>query len=58
MPAVAVNSMLDLIGGTPLVRLRRLVEPGMADVFHTATVCRIVSGLKRKYPRPYRRQKV
>ena len=33
MPAVAVNSMLDLIGGTPLVRLRRLVEPGMADVF-------------------------
>jgi cysteine synthase A len=33
MPAAAVNSMLDLIGGTPLVRLRRLVEPGMADVF-------------------------
>jgi len=33
MPAVAVNSMLDLIGGTPLVRLRRLVEPGMAEVF-------------------------
>ncbi len=33
MPAVAVNSMLELIGGTPLVRLRRLVEPGMADVF-------------------------
>jgi cysteine synthase A len=33
MPAVAVDSMLDLIGGTPLVRLRRLVEPGMADVF-------------------------
>jgi cysteine synthase A len=33
MPAVAVNSMLDLIGGTPLVHLRRLVEPGMADVF-------------------------
>ena len=33
MPAVAVNSMLDLIGGTPLVRLRHLVEPGMADVF-------------------------
>jgi cysteine synthase A len=25
--------MLELIGGTPLVRLRRLVEPGMADVF-------------------------
>jgi len=33
MPAVAVDSMLELIGGTPLVRLRRLVEPGMADVF-------------------------
>jgi cysteine synthase A len=25
--------MLDLIGGTPLVRLRHMVEPGMADVF-------------------------
>jgi len=33
MPAVAVSSMLDLIGGTPLVRLRHLVEPGMADIF-------------------------
>ena len=33
MPAVAVNSTLELIGGTPLVRLRHLVEPGMADVF-------------------------
>ncbi len=33
MPAYAVNNMLDLIGGTPLVRLRHLVEPGMADVF-------------------------
>jgi cysteine synthase len=33
MPAYAVNSMLDLIGGTPLVRLRHLVEPDMADVF-------------------------
>jgi cysteine synthase len=33
MPAVAVNSMLDLIGGTPLVRLRHLVEPAMADIF-------------------------
>ena len=33
MPAVAVDSMLELIGGTPLVRQRRLVEPGMADVF-------------------------
>jgi cysteine synthase len=33
MPAYAVTSMLDLIGGTPLVRLRHLVEPGMADVF-------------------------
>jgi cysteine synthase len=33
MPAVAVSSMLELIGGTPLVRLRHLVEPGMADVF-------------------------
>jgi cysteine synthase A len=34
MPAVAVNSMLELIGGTPLVRLRHLVdEASMADVF-------------------------
>src|SRR5262245_22001342 len=33
MPAVAVNSMLELIGGTPLVRLRHLPEPDMADVF-------------------------
>jgi cysteine synthase A len=33
MPAVAVNSMLELIGGTPLVRLRHLPEPGMADIF-------------------------
>lgn len=33
MPAVAVNNMLELIGGTPLVRLRHLVGPGMADVF-------------------------
>ena len=33
MPAVAANSMLDLIGGTPLVRLRHLVDPSMADVF-------------------------
>ncbi len=33
MPAVAVNSMLDLIGGTPLVRLRHLVDASMADVF-------------------------
>src|SRR5206468_4352206 len=33
MPAYAVNNMLDLIGGTPLVRLRHLVAPDMADVF-------------------------
>lgn len=33
MPAFAVNNMLELIGGTPLVRLRHLVQPGMADVF-------------------------
>src|SRR6476620_7291026 len=33
MPALAVENMLDLIGGTPIVRLRHLVEPGMADVF-------------------------
>ena len=33
MPAYAVNSMLDLIGGTPLVRLRHLVDTTMADVF-------------------------
>jgi cysteine synthase A len=33
MPAVAVNNMLELIGGTPLVRLRHLVGPDTADVF-------------------------
>ena len=33
MPAVAVNSMLDLIGGTPLVRLRHLVDATTADIF-------------------------
>jgi cysteine synthase A len=33
MPAFAVNNMLELIGGTPLVRLRHLIQPGMADVF-------------------------
>jgi cysteine synthase A len=33
MPAVAVNSMLELIGGTPLVRLRHLVDASMADVY-------------------------
>jgi cysteine synthase A len=33
MPAVAVSSMLELVGGTPLVRLRHLVGEGSADVF-------------------------
>src|SRR3954466_14924264 len=33
MPALAVENMLDLIGGTPIVRLRHLVEPRMADVY-------------------------
>jgi len=33
MPAVAVNSMLELVGGTPLVRLRHLVDATTADVF-------------------------
>src|SRR3954465_4629559 len=33
MPALAVENMLDLIGGTPLVRLRHLVDASMADVF-------------------------
>src|SRR5678815_2939500 len=33
MPAVAVSSMLELIGGTPLVRLRHLPTPDMADIF-------------------------
>jgi len=33
MPALAVSRMLDLIGGTPIVRLRHLVEPSMAAVF-------------------------
>ena len=27
------DSILDAIGNTPLVRLRKLVEPGWADVF-------------------------
>ena len=31
--APTVESMLDLIGGTPLVRLRHLPGPGAADVF-------------------------
>ena len=31
--APAVSSMLELIGGTPLVRLRHLPGPGAADVF-------------------------
>src|SRR6476469_1809318 len=33
MPAPAVENMLDLIGGTPIVRLRHLVDASMADVF-------------------------
>src|SRR5678816_3864871 len=33
MPAVAVQSMLDLIGGTPLVRLRHVADDSMAAVF-------------------------
>jgi cysteine synthase A len=33
MPAVAVNSMLELVGGTPLVRLRHLVDATTADIF-------------------------
>ncbi|HVU49088.1 MAG TPA: cysteine synthase A [Polyangia bacterium] len=34
MPAVAVNSMLELVGGTPLVRLRHLPDPeASADIF-------------------------
>jgi len=33
MPAVAVNSMLELIGGPPLVRLRHLPDDSMAQVF-------------------------
>ncbi|HSZ82556.1 MAG TPA: cysteine synthase A [Polyangia bacterium] len=33
MPAVAVNNMLELVGGTPLVRLRHLADATMADVF-------------------------
>jgi cysteine synthase A len=33
MPAAAVSNLLELIGGTPLVRLRRLVTPEMADIF-------------------------
>jgi cysteine synthase A len=33
MPALAVDRMLDLIGGTPIVRLRHLVDSSMAAVF-------------------------
>ena len=33
MPAIAVSNMLELIGGTPLVRLRHLVDAQMADIF-------------------------
>jgi cysteine synthase A len=33
MPALAVSRMLDLIGGTPIVRLRHMVDPSMAAVF-------------------------
>jgi cysteine synthase len=33
MPALAVDNMLQLIGGTPIVRLRHLVDASMADVF-------------------------
>jgi cysteine synthase len=33
MPALAVSNMLELIGGTPLVRLRHLADASMADIF-------------------------
>ncbi|MDB4982491.1 MAG: cysteine synthase [Myxococcales bacterium] len=33
MPAYAVNNMLELVGGTPLVRLRHLVDATTADIF-------------------------
>ncbi|HVX94725.1 MAG TPA: cysteine synthase A [Polyangia bacterium] len=33
MPAIAVTSMLELVGGTPLVRLRHLVDERSADIF-------------------------
>ncbi len=33
MPAAAVSNMLDLVGGTPLLRLRRLPDEGVANVF-------------------------
>ena len=33
MPGPAVDNMLQLIGGTPIVRLRHLVDASMADVF-------------------------
>ena len=29
----AVDSVIDLVGGTPLVRLNNIVEPGMATVY-------------------------
>ncbi len=33
IPPPTVSNMLELIGGTPLVRLRHLPGPGSADVF-------------------------
>jgi cysteine synthase A len=33
MPAIAVSNMLELIGGTPLVRLRQLADESMAEIF-------------------------
>src|SRR6202142_4490639 len=33
MPAYAVNNMLELVGGTPIVRLRHLVDATTADIF-------------------------
>jgi cysteine synthase A len=33
MPAYAVNHMLELVGGTPIVRLRHLVDATTADIF-------------------------
>ena len=47
MPAYAVNSMLDLIGGTPLVRLRHLVEPGRNEALRPQNEAPVIAEFDR-----------
>ena len=48
MPAAnaVVDDILELIGDTPMVRLNRLVEPGMADVAVKMEACNPVCSVK------------